>query len=100
MQSIRFSSAVWLRAIALRIGLVLAALPASLDPLTAAADQGPLERWTIVADRATEQTGIAALVTASQTGLEGVTPVERQQIATCLPATFCVPAESAPLLVD
>ncbi len=84
MQSIRSLPAVWSRAIALRIGLVLAALPASQPPLTAAADQGPLERWAIVADRATEQTGIAALLTASLTGLEGLTLVERQQIAAIL----------------
>jgi hypothetical protein len=47
MQSIRFFSAVLSRTIALRVGLVLAALSASLPPLTTVADQGPLERWAI-----------------------------------------------------
>lgn len=84
MQCLMFLPAAMWRTIAFRVGLVLAALTAPLDQLPAAAENGAFQQWAIVADRATEQAGMVELLTAAITRLEGVTLVERQQIAALL----------------
>jgi hypothetical protein len=84
MQSTTILPVVMSRTIPLRVGLALAALTAPLHHVTAGADEGAFQRWAIVADRATEQAGMVELLTAALTRLEGVTLVERQQIAAIL----------------